>query len=138
MLMPAAVLVVIVLGAIAVDLSIVHLGEREVSSAASAAVNDAVTHGLDEQALYADGHYSLDPAEVRQVITTSLAAQEQSGRGLRLRGEPVLTDRDADGLADTVEITVFTDVEYLFAPALPGAPREARVEATASASALRP
>jgi D-alanyl-D-alanine carboxypeptidase len=43
MLMPAAVLIVIVLGSIAVDFAIVFLGEREAASLAAAAANDAAT-----------------------------------------------------------------------------------------------
>lgn len=138
MLMPAAVLVVIVLGAIAVDLTIVHLGEREVGAAASAAANDAVTQALDRDLLYARGVYALDPRLVDAVVAGSLAAQEQSGNGLRLVRPPSLSDRDGDGWPESVELTVTSDVDYIFATALPGAPHGTRVEATASATAVRP
>jgi hypothetical protein len=135
MLMPAAVLVVIVLGAMAVDLSVVHLGEREVSSAASAAVNDAVTYGLDEAALYETGTYGLDPGRVREIVATTLAAQEASGSDLRLVGSPVLRDTDGDGAPETVTIRVRMTVGYLFAKGLPGAPDTTTVEASATATA---
>lgn len=138
LLMPTAVLVVVVLGALAVDMSIVHLGEREAVAAASAAVNDAVTHGLDDDGFYAAGRYALDPAEVERVVRTSLAAQEQSGHGLHLVGRPRLTDADGDGAPETVSITVAGRVDYVFASGIPGAADTARVEATATATARRP
>ena len=61
MLMPAAVLIVMVLGAIAVDLTAVRLGQRELIAAAGDAANDAVTVGLDEAALRSGQGYRLDP-----------------------------------------------------------------------------
>lgn len=137
-LMPAAVGVVLVLAAIAVDLSIVHLGEREASAAASAAVNDAATHGLDTAHFYATGRYRLDPERVEQVILAALSSHEQSGSGLRLAGAPRLYDSDGDGSPDSVAITVETRVGYIFGGAIPGAPDGARVQASASATAIRP
>jgi Flp pilus assembly protein TadG len=135
MLMPAAVLVVMVLGAMAVDLSIVHLGEREVSAAASAAVNDAVTAGLDQDAFYGTGTYALDPALVTDTIATSLAAQEQSGHHLRVVSGPHLSDADGDGAPDTVTIRVRMTVEYVFAKSIPGVADTTTVEAEATATA---
>jgi hypothetical protein len=136
MLMPAAVLIVLVLGAMAVDLSVVHLGEREVSAAASAAVNDAVTEGINQDALYSTGSYSLDPARVAEVIAVSLAAQEQTGRDLRVVRGPALSDSDGDGAPDTVTIRVRMTVEYVFARAVPSVPDTTAVEAEATATAL--
>jgi hypothetical protein len=135
MLMPAGVLIVLVLGAMAVDLSVVHLGEREVSAAASAAVNDAVSQGLDEATLYDSGRYALDPTRVRQVIVTTLAAQDGTGRDLRLSSGPTLADADGDGAVDTVTLSVEMEVDYIFARGLPGGPDHLTVEATATASA---
>jgi hypothetical protein len=135
MLMPAAVLIVLVLGAMAVDLSVVHLGEREASAAASAAVNDAVTVGIDTDALYGTGIYALDPAAATEVVRTSLAAQEQSGHGLRLVGVPHFSDRNGDGAPDTVTIRVRMTVDYVFAKGLPGGPDRTTVEAEATATA---
>jgi hypothetical protein len=136
MLMPAAVLIVVILGAIAVDLSIVHLGEREVSAAASAAVNDAVTAGVDRDRVYGSGAYALDPEAVAATIRTSLAAQEQSGHDLRVVAGPTLTDRDGDGAPDTVTIRVRMTVDYLFAKGLPGVADHTTVEAEATATAV--
>lgn len=128
MLMPAAVLVVLVLGAIAFDLSVVHLGERELVDAASAAANDAVTYGLDESALRNEGLYRLDPDRVREAVHQSLA-----GSGV----VDELTSVDVQPVgADGVEVTLTMTVEYVFAKALPG-PSSTTVEASATASVER-
>ena len=64
-LMPAAVLVVMVLAAITMDLSLVHLGRRETIAAAEAAANDAATFGLDERAYRSGAGYRLDAVRAR-------------------------------------------------------------------------
>src|SRR3954452_750854 len=50
-LVPAGVLVLMLLGAIAVDFSVAYLAKRQLEAAAGAAVNDAAGAGLDERAL---------------------------------------------------------------------------------------
>ena len=130
MLMPAAVLVVLVLGAIAVDLSLVHLARRELVVAAGAAANDAVTYGLDEDAWRRGEGYSLDPTRVDDAVNRSLAA-----RGLlpRLVTPPVVR---ATG-PDEVTVELAEPVDYLFAKALPGGPHRTVVRATATATVAR-
>lgn len=125
-LMPAAVLIVLVLAAIAVDLSLVHLGRREALAAAEAAANDAVTAGLDEQALRAGRGYTLDPTRVDRTVTASLAAH---GVVERLRHRPVVR---IDGTTVSVQLTL--RVDYVFARALPGVAHGTEVSATGSAA----
>jgi hypothetical protein len=129
MLMPAAVLVVLVLGAIAVDLSAVHLAERGLLDLASSAANDAVTAGLPPGALRAGGAYRLDADRVRQAVVRTVAAQ---GHGDELVETPVIGDDDG---AITVTITLRRPVGYIFAKALPGADDDVVLRATASATA---
>ena len=126
--MPAAVLVVLVLGSIAVDMTIVHLGEREAVTAAQAAADDAVTWGVDDAALYGSGTYRLDRERVVEAVHTSLANHELSGR---------LTDLHVVVNGATVSVTVELEVDYVFAPIIPHAPHHTRVQATASASAIQ-
>ena len=127
MLMPAAMLVVIVLGSIAVDFSIVYLAERDLVSAAGAAANDAVTYGADEAAARRGDGYQLDPARVRAAVERSLSARGFSGE---LRGSPEIVIGEHD-----VEVRLSAHVDYLFAGALPGAPSGTTVVASASAGA---
>jgi uncharacterized membrane protein len=128
MLMPAAVLVVIILGAIAVDQSIVYTRQRELVAAAEAAANDAAGYGLDRDAFYQHHQIELDPARARAAAVGALRA-----RGL---DDAVLVSLHATG--DAVEVELATDVSYLFADAVPGAPDHARVRASASAQLRRP
>ena len=129
MLMPAAVLIVIVLAAMTVDMSIVHLAEREAAAAADAAANDAVTWGLDETTLYQDGEYRLDAGRVRESVNRSLAAHEISGR---------LSSVSVSNDIDSVSVNVEIEVDYVFARALPGAADGTTVSASSTATAVRP
>lgn len=127
MLLPAAVLVVLVLAAIAVDLAAVRLGRRELVHAAASAANDAVTAGLDEDRLRRGDGYVLDGRRVEQVVLASLAAQQVLDD---LTAPPAVA---VDGT--TVTVTLTGRVEHVFAKALPGAPDHTPVRARASASA---
>jgi len=126
MLMPAAVMIVMVLGAIAVDLSVVRLGQRELIAAAGDAANDAVTIGLDEAALRAGDGYHLDPERVRESVVDTLAAKGI----LDDLAEPPSITIDGDS---TVTVRLSRRVPHLFAKALPGAPDDELVRATVTA-----
>ena len=130
MLMPAAVMVVIVLGSIAVDFAIAFLGEREALSLATAAANDAATAGLDEAAFRRTGDFTIDERRARRVVRSTLEASA-----------PELGDVEVDvsfPVVDGVEavrVVVSGTVAYVFAKAIPGAPDGVRVEAVATAVA---
>ncbi len=126
MLMPAAVLILMVLGAIAVDLSAVRLGQRELVAAAGDAANDAVTVGLDEAALRAGQGYRIDPARAEAAVVDALAAK---GILDDLAEAPTVVVTGAD----TVEVRLARRVPHLFAKALPGAPDDELVRATVTA-----
>lgn len=127
MLMPAAVMIVMVLGAITVDLSVVRLGQRELIAAAGDAANDAVTIGLDESALRAGDGYRLDPDRVRDAVDDALAAKGI----LADLAEPPSITLDDDS---TVTVRLARRVPHLFAKALPGAPDDQLVRATVTAT----
>ena len=130
MLMPAAVLIVLLLGAIAVDLTVIHLHQRAGISAAGSAANDAVTFGLDQDALRRGDGYRLDPDRVDRAVTESLDAQ---GLADDLAAPPEITIT----APATVTVTLNLRADYLFARALPHGPRSTTVHATASATAER-
>lgn len=130
LLVPAGVLVVLVLGSIAVDFAIAFLGERELSSLAAAAANDAVTAAVDEDHLRETGEFVLDPARAREV---ALATIEASSTEVDL-DPPVVEVTTVDGLP-AVRVRLRGRVDYVFAPALPGGPDGADVDAAAVAVA---
>ncbi len=129
MLMPAAVLVFVVLGAIAVDFAVAFLAEREVSNAAAAAANDAAGAALDRDRFYADGAIRLDPAVAASVGRSAVAAAGLDD----LEDLDVRVQVASD--APEVTVTVSARATYVFAKALPGGPDGVEVEATATALA---
>ena len=129
MLMPAAVMIVIVLGSIAQDFAVVFLGEREAASLATAAANDAAAAAVDEQGYRSSGEFRIDEQRARR------------GPGgdalLVLRAPSVEADIDVVtvGGEPAVVVTVRGTVDYVFARAIPGAPDGTQVEASATAVA---
>lgn len=126
MLMPAAFLILMVLGAIAVDLTAIRVGQRSLLSSAIDAANDAVTVGLDEDAYRSGEGYRLDPDRVRHAVYAVLYAK---GMLHRLTATPTIVIHP-DG---SVTVSLRSEVTHIFARALPGAsgPVGVRAEATA-------
>lgn len=126
MLMPAAVLIMFVLGAIAVDLTAVRSGQRDLQAAATDAANDAATAAMDEAALRAGLGYRIDRTKAWFVAINVLATKG------------VLDDLDdgvdvSIGFDGSVTVRLARRVPHLFARALPGAPHDQLVRATATA-----
>jgi hypothetical protein len=126
MLMPAAVLVFVVLGALVVDAALVYRAEREVASLAAAAANDAAGAAVDLNAWYLDGTLVLTPA-----VASSVAADRVAGG----RFEAQVVDVRVDG--DRVTVVVGGRADHLFADAIPGARGWTEVEASATATAIQ-
>jgi hypothetical protein len=129
MLLPAGVLIVLVLASIAVDMSLVHLRQRQGFDVAAAAANDAATAAADTRLLRA-GAYEIDAAEARRVVQRSVAASDLAPH---LVGAPAVT---VEG--DTVEVSLTVAAAHLFTGAIPGTPDRTVVTATASATATEP
>jgi hypothetical protein len=127
MLMPAAVLIVLLLGAIAVDLTVVHLRQRAAVSAAASAANDAVTYGLDQSALRRGQGYHLDPNRVARAVAESIESQG-------LDDDLVSPPEISQTTPDTITVVLHVRARYLFARALPHGPTGSIVTATASAT----
>lgn len=128
MLMPAAVLVVIVLGAFAVDATVLFLGEREVANLSAGIANDVAGAAIDDAAFYEGGALRLDAVRAERVRDLALAAYTPQ----------YLDDVTVEALVfpspDRVTVTVSASVRYIFSSALPGAPTQAHVSATSTAT----
>lgn len=127
MLMPVAVLIMFVLGAITVDITAVRVGQQDLLAAATDAANDAVTAGLDEAAVRAGDGYRIDPTRAWFVTLDALATK---GILDDLDGVPDVAV-DAGG---TVTVSLSRRIPHLFARAIPGAPDDQLVRATATAT----
>ena len=122
MLMPAAVLIVVILGAIAIDSAVVFGAQRELVNGAQAAANDAATYGIDEGAFRQGRGYVYDPARVEEAVARALASREITANYRWFR----------DGARIVVELD--EDVGYVFAKAVPGAADGTTVRARAAAT----
>ena len=128
MLMPAAVLVLLMLGGIAFDYAHLFLAKRELSSVAEAAANDAVTHGVDQAAVRRGDGYVLDPDLVADSVAASVAHHSPD---LHFIGDP-----QVEILSPTeVRVTITASIDYVFTRAVPGVAGAATVKVTATADA---
>ncbi|HEY4377235.1 MAG TPA: hypothetical protein VGM93_08750 [Acidimicrobiales bacterium] len=121
MLMPAAILVVMVLGAISVDRAAVFNRQRELVAAAQAAANDAAGAGIDPGALRR-GELAYDPARIDAAVRSALAA-----RGLA-------ASETTSVQAGRVVVELRMAVPWIFAKAVPGIGDTTEIHAVASAA----
>ncbi|MGI9032392.1 MAG: hypothetical protein ACR2HY_01640 [Acidimicrobiales bacterium] len=131
LLFPAAVLVVIVLAAITVDSAIAFLGQREVANAVVSAANDAAGEGVGNRAFYRGGRVDLDPGAVRQVAVGRVTAALDAARFHGLSVDVVVATAPA-GCPPRVRVRATARVSVLFAAAIPAAPHERQVSASAT------
>lgn len=127
MLMPAAVLVVLLLGAIAFDMSLVFLRQRQASTVVVDVANDLASVAFDEAAFRATGRFELDGHRARAL---GLALLDQSDVADEIvAAEITLPD------AQTVSVAITVRVDYVFARSVPGAADGTTVTARATATA---
>jgi len=122
MLMPAGVLIVLLLGAIAVDLSVVRMAQRDLFNVASSAANDAAAAGLDKAEYRRSGDYVIDldraTAAVDRALGNRMMAARITRRSVTLGPGP-----------DEITVELEMPVSYLFAKTI-----SATVRARTSAS----
>jgi len=127
MLMPAGVLVVLLLGAIAFDLSLLFLRQRQASSVAADVANDLATAALDDMAFRATGEFRLDPVRAEELGVALVGASDVAER---------VTEVEIAVVGPSVvEVALTLEVDYVFAKSIPGAADGTTVQATASADA---
>jgi hypothetical protein len=112
MLMPAALLVVFVLGSICVEFAVVSMRQRALYNAADAAANDAATVAIDPVALRTTGELVLDPELVDAAVERSLRAQ-----GVELATEPMI---EISPDRRSIRLVLVQHVPFVIARALPG------------------
>ncbi|HVX19397.1 MAG TPA: hypothetical protein VHA73_15330 [Acidimicrobiales bacterium] len=128
LLMPAAVLIVIILGAIAVDAAVAFTAQRNLVAAAGDASNDASEVGLDRGALLGQGEVRLDR---RSVAATILRVLHRDGIDDATVEDVAIT---TDGRSASVRLR--RTVRLVFAPIVPGVSHTATVRATVRVTAL--
>lgn len=111
LLFPAAVMVLLLLAAIAVDLSSLHLARRELSRAASQAADDAAAM-IDRAEARRTGRTTIDHAAAERVVRYEMRVAHLPGP---LAGDPQVTVDDRTG---TVTVVASIDVEPVFGTAV--------------------
>ncbi len=125
MLVPAMMLVFMVLAAIAVDLSAIHMTQRRASAVLAVAADDAAGM-LDERALQVEGILVIDEPAAARVASAHIST---SDIGSSLAGHPTLSF-SADRRGVTIEAEL--RVHHVFLDALPGIdPETVRVRSSA-------
>ena len=108
-LYPVGFLIVLMLGAIAVDLGNVWLQQRRLADAADSAANDAVTYGVDQNLLRSTGELELSEARIDDIVAVSIAGQALP---------PAATITDSSGTViggvPAVTVTVESRAELIF------------------------
>ena len=121
-LFPAAFLIVLVLGAIAIDSGAAFLRQRELAAAADAAANDAITLAVRDS-LAVGSEPVIDQAAADAAVRASL---DRRGILHELSAPPVVTVV----APDRIEVHVEAVADYVIAPALPGGRDGTPVQAT--------
>jgi hypothetical protein len=135
MLVPAAILVLFVLGSIAVDFSIAFLAQRELTSAAAAVANDTATAALSDRSFYAGGPEG-SPGDIE---IDDEAAARFAEQALALRAPGGVRDAGIERVrapGNQVCVILTGRVEYIFAKAIPGGRRGRMVTGRAVATAV--
>lgn len=115
LLFPAAVLVLMVLGAIAVDLGMVGGARRDLIRVVGAAADDAALR-IDIDRLRAEGLAVIDLDAARRQVVSDLALATLPGDAV---GLPVVEMGDEPA---TIVVEVTRRIPHVFARAVPGLP----------------
>jgi len=134
LLFPAAVLVVIVLAAIAVDSAIAFLAQREIANAVAAAANDASSMGVGNRSFYEGGSVDIDATTAVRLAEERVAVALDSSRFHRLQVDVAIVPAGSAGCPARVRIRASARVDALFAKALPGGPHQTELQAVSLGS----
>lgn len=127
LLMPAAVLVFLVLGALSVDFAGAFASERQLANAAAAAANDAAAAAVDLSHLYETGEVRLVPQRAQEIAARSITRSGLGRLSVRLAAVEVSGRR--------VTVTVTGRAPFVLAKAVPGGPDGMDVSASSTATA---
>lgn len=114
LMFPAAVMIMLVLGAIVLDVGLSQVRARELQAVADSAANDTLA-ALDIAALRSGLPLTLNPARARAIVAESVA----SGPLPESVVESIAIGHNGGGQI-TVDVRLRLRVDLMIAPALPG------------------
>ena len=130
LLFPAATLIMVVLGAMVIDVSLSHVRARELESVAASAANDALG-ALDIHHLRSTGEIRFDLARAEAIVADSVAAGSLPSAtvdAVRITG--------VGGANPEIAVTLTLVVDLVMAPALPGDLESTTITRTRTVSVL--
>lgn len=128
-MVPTMMLVLLTLGGIAIDLSVMHLSHRTIHRVVSAAADDAAGM-IDTRQIQVDGSVQIDGAKAARAVGAHLKVAALPGS---LRGEPEVLISN-DGTRVTVRVVV--EVRHILLQSIPGVARSELITVVASARIL--
>ena len=126
MLMPAAVLVMMLLGAIALDAAAIRMQVRELRNTARSAANDALGAAVDVGQLRETGEIRIDEKLARSIARD--AVDQRSIEGVDVDAVSVTTEPDGTLV---LTVTLQRSVDHVLRP--PGTDPSVTVQASGSA-----
>lgn len=127
LLVPVGVLILLILGAIAVDFAVVYTAQREVAHTSAGLANDAAG-AIDETAFFDDGSHLIDLARARGIVAQVVANRPEDTFRVRCPGVSAPAP-------DRVEVACTGEVDLIFSPAIPGTAGSVTVRASSTARA---
>jgi len=124
LMFPAAIMIMLVLGAIVLDVGVSQVRARELQAVADSAANDALA-SLDVVALRNGQPLPLDPLRAKAIVLQSIAA----GPLPHATVEAVAVGSDPAGRI-TVDVRLSLRVDLIISPALPGGARSTTITRT--------
>ena len=126
MLVPAMLLVLICLGGIAIDLSVMHGAHRSAHRSITASADDAAAM-IDSSLLQETGDLRIDPIAARRIALSQMEAVQLPGR---VADGPWVV---VDDSGSVVTVGVVLDVDHVMLRALPGHEDRERITVIARA-----
>lgn len=128
MLVPAAVLVLLVLGAICVDSAIVFLAQRDLANRTAAAANDIAGFAVSDAAHYGRAEIDLDDDRADAFVRLAFPSDRPPGGFESWSAE-------AEAAGGRITVAAEARVRSVFARAIPGAAGSTTVRARSVATA---
>jgi hypothetical protein len=129
-LVPAGFLIILLLGALAVDDGAAYLGQRDLSASLEAAANDAAGSALSSAAFYGHGTIEIAPGQAGQVVCEDMAAQGNQGLA------DTTVSMAVEG--DAVYVEAHAEVQAVFGRSIPGLAHRPVSAAAAAVAATGP
>lgn len=129
-LVPAGFLILLLLGALAVDNGAAYLGQRDLSTSVQAAANDAAGAAVSNNGFYGQGTVEIDPAQAARVVCRDMTAPGAEG----------LLDKTVSMAVsgDTIYVEAHAEIRAVFGRAIPGFARRPVSAAAAAVAAAGP